>query len=297
MTDNSRGRKIHRYQSALGEIAYWAIGSENPKAKTLVFLHGWPFNAQNYRKLIPRLTTHCNLVFVDMPGMGQSRFDPIKGKNTNFTTVAASLSAFLHETFTNPVILVAHDTGATIARLMLAEHNVPADSVDSLICFCTEMPGHRPPFIPLFQKLTVLPFAVLSFGLLLKSKLFLHSRLGFKNCFSDQDQITEHFLQATIGHLLNNSHQTTGLVRYLRGIDWAVVDRLHAIHAKITQPVHFILGTEDKIFPYKKAMTAFKSYQGQISVSAVEGGGFLLFEEHPNEAANEIMSFMENVKP
>jgi len=277
------------YSSTLGKISYAQSHAKKPDADTIVFIHGWPFNALSFRKLQPLLQEQYNCVMVDLPGMGQSKFDPVKGRATNFATMAKVLSEFLNEVFDDPVTIVAHDTGATIARLMLSEY---AARVKKLICFSTEIPAHRPAFIQLFQTLTKLPFSAPVFGAFLRSNLFLHSAMGFKNCFHDRANLDADFLKATIDTIPVDRMRRAGLIRYLHGIDWKIVDQLRDIHARITQPVLFILGERDEIFPLEKAKIAIKGYEGPVTLETIPNAGFLVFEETPAAAAQMITSFM-----
>jgi len=287
----NKNTKHDTYESTLGEISYTRSYAATQNADTIVFIHGWPFNALSFRKLQPLLQGKYNCVLVDFPGMGKSKFDPVKGKATNFTTLAKVLSEFLNSVIAQDVTIVAHNTGATIVRLMLSEYST---RVNKLVCFSTEMPAHRPPFIALFQALTKLPFSKPVFGALLRSNLFLHSAMGFKNCFHNPDNLNADFLEVTIGNIPGDKMRRAGLIRYLHGIDWNIVDQLHDIHAGITQPVLFILGESDKIFPIKTAKTVIKNYKGRVTLKTIPDGGFLVFEEHPGMVAQMIVSFMSN---
>ncbi len=44
-----------------------------------------------------------------------------------------------------------------------------------------------------------------------------------------------------------------GIIRYLRGIDWQLVDGLATEHARIASEVLFIWGVDDPTFPIDRA--------------------------------------------
>ena len=78
--------------------------------------------------------------------------------------------------------VLAQDTGGTFARYLALEDGT---RIDRLILINTEMPRHRPPWIPLYQFLMQLPGTLTVFGLLLQSKAYLRSPMGFGGCFDD----------------------------------------------------------------------------------------------------------------
>src|SRR5262249_58397813 len=88
--------------------------------------------------------------------------------------------------------LVGNDTGGWIARELAL---VDQRRVSHLILTNTEIPGHRPPWIPLYQVLAQLPGAGSVFQLLLRSAVFRRSSMGFGGCFQD------------LGHLDGEFHQ------------------------------------------------------------------------------------------
>ena len=49
--------------------------------------------------------------------------------------------------------------------------------------------------------------------------------------------------------LLAAPRRLDGMLRYLRGIDWAVVDGLAALHTRLAMPVQLIWGADDPTFP------------------------------------------------
>src|SRR5687768_8844553 len=118
----------------------------------IVFIHGYPVNGYTWRKLLPALSKDFTCIVLDLPGLGASQWT----EHTDFTFTAQTkrIALLLDLLNINRCSLIAQDTGATLARMLILKK---PEKVKSLILFNTEIPGHRPPFIPLYQKLAKLP--------------------------------------------------------------------------------------------------------------------------------------------
>jgi pimeloyl-ACP methyl ester carboxylesterase len=258
-------------------------------ARTIIFLHGWPFNSLSFRKLRPLLLEDFNAYFLDWPGLGASILDPKQSKNINFSTLAQLLKEFLSHISEEQVIIVAHDTGATIARLALS---TGVKKVSHLICLSTELPGHHLALVPRLQRLFKIPMMPQLYSQLLRSGRFITSRHGFGECVYDLCHLDESFVESFVSPIVNDTRKRDGLIAYLNGIDWRVVDRLHEIQAKITQPTAMIRGVRDRIFPAELVRAASSSFPHKVSFYEVAEAGFLALEERPQEIAHAIRDFL-----
>src|SRR5438128_1056613 len=72
-----------------------------------------------------------------------------------FARQVATLRVFVDQLRLERYALLGHDTGGTLARLLALDDRTRAGRV---IVMNSEMPGHRPPWIPLYQRLAALPF-------------------------------------------------------------------------------------------------------------------------------------------
>jgi haloalkane dehalogenase len=278
------------FRSRLGDLAYWRTQSATPSAPTLVLLHGWPFNARTFRKLHPLLSAEFNCALLDWPGLGESMLDPDHARRINFLTMADVLTDFLAHIKAERVTLIAHDTGATIARLALSKG---ASNVDRLICLSTELPGHYLDLIPRLKRLFSLPMMPQLYTLLLRSKAFINSPSGFANCVADIRDLDADFIASFVTPIIRDSRKRDGLIAYLNGIDWSVVDNLHDIQGKVVQPVAMIWGTKDQIFPIDLARASASSFGGGSSFFEIADAGFLAVEERPDLVAEAICNFMQ----
>lgn len=89
---------------------------------------------------------------LELPGLGDSTWTDRTGFSSDAQAdhVLKVLNAKGIGTFS----LVAHGSGATVARILAKRH---PDRVRNLVMFNTEIPFHRPPWIPFYQKVGLLP--------------------------------------------------------------------------------------------------------------------------------------------
>lgn len=262
-------------------IRYRRVGSGSP----LLCLHGWPFDHTSYAALVERLAPHFDCIVPDTPGLGETEW----GAATDFTFggQARTVRAFADALGLGDYALLGHDTGATIARLLAADDA----RVTRLVLLNTEIPGHRPPWIPLYRHLAALPGASRGFSLLLRSRTYLRSSLGFGGCYADRARIDDAFIARVVAPVLAAPRRLAGMLRYLRGIDWAVVDGLAAVHARLSMPVHLVWGADDPTFPIARAREMVPRFP-RAAMTEVAAARLLVHEERPDAVAAAVRSFL-----
>ncbi len=274
-----------RYLSANGSrIAYRIIGEGHP----LVFITGWPFHSYTYSRIVPPLAPHFKCILLDSPGLGLTQWS----NETDFTFPgqARTFRMFLDELGLDRYSIIAHNTGATIARLLAAQDT---QRLQRFIMLNTEIPGERPPWFPLYAKLMALPLSSLIFRLLLSSRVFLKSPMGFGGCYTDLSLINDQFIQQYIRPLLDDPKRLRGAMRYLNiGLDFKLIDNLPGIHAQIKAPIHFIWGKADPTFPIAAARRMVKDFPAGTTITEIEGGKLLLQEEFPEAVSAAMLAFL-----
>lgn len=256
----------------------------------LILIHGWPFHKEAFRKIVPLLSAHFTCYSVNSLGMGLSGYKG--GADMTFAGHAQRIVDFANDMGLTRFSLLAHDTGGTFARIAAAAH---PERIEKLVLLNTEMPGHRPPFIPFYQKMTYVPGFKLSLGLLMHSKLFLKSPMGFGGCFHDKSHIDdEEFLGLFVRHWIDNPARFEGLRLYLQGLDFSALETLPEIHQKITAPIQFIWGKDDVTFPVSRAKEMAKSVPTCKEFVEIEDACFLLYEEKPEAVAAHAVRFLKS---
>jgi pimeloyl-ACP methyl ester carboxylesterase len=269
--------------TATSRIAFRRVGSGPP----LVLIHGWPFDGSTFGELTPFLSEHFTCFLPDTPGLGATEWTA--DTDFRFTAQGEALFRFADGVGLNEFDVMAHDTGGTIARLMA----VAAPSrIKRLILLNTEMPGHRPPWIPMHRNLAALPGASYGFTQLLRRRAFLRSPLGFGGCFHDRSRLDDAFFARCAAPLTRSPRRLEGAMRYLRGIDWKLVDGLAELHARIDAEVLLVWGADDNIFPVSWARRLPSQFRRSAGLVEVSDACFLVHEERARAVAEATISFL-----
>ncbi len=266
-------------------VAYRVFGTGGPP---LVCIHGWPLHSFTYRKLLPHLQDRFTCYMVDLPGLGESEWTD--KTDFSFPGQAANLQRMFKALDLDAYAVLAHDTGASIARhLALLE----GPRLRKLAIINTEMPGHRPPWIPLYRHTMGLPGAGVVLRTLLRSDTYLRSGMGFGGCFVDLSLLEGDFREQFIVPLMQSSRRTEGAIRYLRGIDWKLIDHFAVDHQRITVPVQFIWGREDPTFPEPLGRRMSAQFPSCAGFESIAGARLLPHEEKPDEVAQTLLTFLQ----
>jgi haloalkane dehalogenase len=265
-------------------MAYRMRGSGPP----VLLVHGWPLSGLTWEKLVPHLEGQFTCIRVDLAGTGETEWDA--RTDFRFPAHARRLSAFLDQLKLDACDIVAQDTGATITRLLAADD--AGRRIQRMVLLNTELPDHRPPWIPLYRLMMFLPGANLSFRLLLRSRAYLHSSLGFGGCFHDTGLIDGDFMDRILAPLMKSPRRMEGLIRYMRALDWRVVDGLRTTHAAIRIPVLLVWGEDDPTFPPQEARRIVEQFPDCRGMKLIPKTRLFPHEERPDLVAAELRSFL-----
>jgi pimeloyl-ACP methyl ester carboxylesterase len=253
---------------------------------SLLFVHGFPLSGFTWRNLLPELSRHYTCWVPDLPGMGDSAWSD--ETDFSFPGQGRTLKALADRLGLERYHVIAQDTGGTFARYLALEDRA---RVEKLILINTEMPGHRPPWIPLYQFLMLLPGTLAAFSLLLRSRVFLRSGMGFGGCFVDLDLIDGEFHDHVVAPLLQSPKRMEGMSRYLRGAQWEPVDALALDHARLTMPVALLWGADDPTFPLPLARAMVRQFPDARLVE-IPGAKLLVHEEKPDDVTRAALAFL-----
>ena len=273
---------MQEVDTGTARLACRRYGSGSP----LLLVHGFPLSGFTWRKVLPELSKRHTCYVPDLPGMGESEWTD--KTDFSFPGQAQTLKTLVDRLGLEHYGVLAQDTGGTFARyLALAD----GARLGKVVLINTEVPHHRPPWIPLYQLLLSLPGAMACFHLLLRSRLFLRSGMGFGGCFTDLGLLEGDFHEHVIQPLLRSALRMEGMARYLRGLQWGPVDALEQAHARITMPVQLIWGADDPTFPVEYARRMVKQLPDARLVE-IPGGRLLVHEEKPAEVARAALDFL-----
>lgn len=267
---------------AVTALAVRRVGHGPP----LLLLPGFPLHGLTYRRVVPLLQDACTCYCVDLPGCGESRWTA----DTDFSMPAHArrLSRMADHFRLERMAVLGHDTGGAAAR-----HFALLDArIDKLILINTEIPHHRPPWIPTYQRLLALPGAVVALRLLFRSEVFLRSSAGFGGCFQDRRLIGDEFKRLFVRPLVEDGRRAMGYSKYLRGFDWAENDAFATRHAAITARTLFIWGREDPTFPEAMGRQMAAQFSACAGFESVGATRLLPHEERPDEVARLARNFL-----
>ena len=275
---------IDRYDIEDATIALRIFG----QGPALVLIHGFPVHGYTWRKLLPALSEQFTCYVVDLPGLGDS--DWSSKTDFNFTAQARRLGLLLESLKLFRYSLLAHDTGATIARLVAVAQ---ADRVAKLVVINTEIPGHRPPGLWLYRQVQKLPGAGAIFGVLLRSPWFIRSSMG--EFYSDRTLLDDpSYIEPYVKPLITSAKRMDGALSYLRGIEWDVVDGMRQAHLEIKAETLFIWGEDDKTFPVELAEEMCHQLTTPTAFVRIKKASLMPHEEKPEIVLKHLMPFLKS---
>jgi haloalkane dehalogenase len=279
-----RRTPTHLVGDRSSSVAVRAYGAGEP----LVFIHGFPLHGFTYRKILPRLAEHFRCLVVDVPGAGDSHWSD--STDFSFPAQANRLRSALRKLGVDRYSVVAHDTGASLARHLAV---MDAARLEKLVLLNTEMPGHRPPWIPLYGQLMKLPGSVSVLRGLLRSESYVRSSAGFGGCFQDPACLDEEFRAAFIAPLIASGHRARGYSRYLQGFDWRENDAMREKHGRISSEVLFLWGENDPTFPVALGRRMASEFPACVGFETIAGTKLLPHEEKPDEVCAHVFAFLK----
>lgn len=276
---------VEKIQTGDAVLALRRYGAGPP----LLLVHGFPLHGFTWRKLLPELSRHHTCLVVDLAGKGDSEWTP----QTDFTWSAHArrLKKLVDHLGLESYSALAQDTGGTIARCL---GFIDAGRMAKLAIINSEIPGHRPPWIPLYQKLLRLPGSTFVLLGQMRMRWWLRSGMGFGGCFSNLDLIDGEFHDHFIAPYIRSRRSADGLVRYLVGLTWDVVDSLARRHAELRMPVLLVWGQDDPTFPIALAREMAKQFPNSRGLVAIPHTKLLPHEEKPDEVTHAVLEFLAN---
>lgn len=274
---------VRWFDGAGSRLAYRVAGA----GPALVLVHGYPVHGETWRKLLPELARHFTCYVPDLPGLGLTEWR----SDTDFTFPghARALRQWIDGLDLESYALLAHDTGGTVARCLA---DADTARVRHLAIINTEMPGHRPPWIPLYRHLAALPGAAMSFRMLLRQRWFRRSPLGLGGCFVDHDLLDGDFHARFIAPLLASPRRMQGSLNYLRGIGWDVVDGMREVHGRLRMPVQLLWGSDDPTFPLPLGRAMATQFPTPAAFVPIPRSALLPHEEQPDLVLRSLLEFL-----
>ena len=276
------GRATQTLDLGHSRVPYYRVG----RGPDLVFIHGWPLHSATFRELVPRLADCFTCHLFDLPGTGESEWG-VQSK-ISLTDHAHSVRQIVDQLGLQHYGILAHDSGAVIARLAAAEDA----RVQGLVLGNTEIAGYRAWQIELFLRIEGIPFGPQLFGLALRLRAVRHASFAYGGCFRDPEFAEGEFRRLFFDPLQRSGRRSLGQRRLLQTLDLELIDRLGEVDARIRAPVHFIWGADDPYFPLARLKPTLPQFGGGASLAVIPSGKLYAHEEFPAQFADEARAFL-----
>ena len=253
----------------------------------VVFLHGFPLSGRTWDKVVLHLRDRFTCYTPDLIGLGQSH--SAAGDDYSSQGQARALQGMLRELGVDSYALVGNDTGGWIARELAL---IDGQRVSRLVLTNTEIPLHRPPWIPMYQALAHVPGFGAVIQQLLKSRAFRRSSLVFGGCFHDLTHLDGDFHELFVEPLVASGTRIDGAMRFLRRMTFARLDEFKDLHRQLTMPALFIWGAEDPTFPEPTARGMVAQFPNVAGFHPIANAKLFVYEEHSQEVASRVDRFL-----
>ncbi|MBV1859583.1 MAG: alpha/beta hydrolase [Nannocystaceae bacterium] len=280
-----RAAPIQRLDVGTTTLSYRVFGS----GPALVLVHGWPMSGVTFRSLIAELRHHFTCYVPDLPGAGDSPWDP--SVQDLFFDAGRRIGEFVDRLGLEQFAMMGFDSGGAVARIAASQR---PGRVFAMVMTNTEVPGHRLPLLEQFKTLAGLPGATTVFRWLLHSKTFLRSKYGFKGAFVDLAQLDGDFREATLEPLRRDP---SGMLLSLLHADLDISDHLAEVHAKIDAPLLAVWGDRCGFFPLREGEAMVRDWPVEARLEVVHGQKLMLHEEDPQSVLRVMIPFLREHAP
>jgi pimeloyl-ACP methyl ester carboxylesterase len=263
---------------------HWRREGSGP---AVVLLHGFPLSGRTWDAVIARLRDRFTCYTLDLVGLGQSRStsavdysSPGQGRAFQETLAQLHVDAYA---------LVGNDTGGWIARELAL---LDTARVSRLVLTNTEIPGHRPPWIPMYQVLAHVPGYGALIQQVLRWRAFRRSPMAFGGCFYDLGHLDGEFHRRFVEPLLTSNERIEGAMEFLRRMKFTRLDEFRTLHARLTMPTLFVWGADDPTFPEPRAREMVPQFPNVAGFHSIRNAKLFVYEEQPEEVAGIIGRFL-----
>ena len=281
LVDEFRNRRFADVGHA--RVCYRKAG-EGP---ALVLLHGFPLSGLTWRKMVPALAQRFTCYALDLMGLG----DSTSPEASDFASEgqAALFQRALQAQGVSSYALLGNDTGGWIARELAL---LDTGRVTHVALMNAEIPGHRPPWIPLYQRLVRLPGSAFVFRRILASRSLRRSPMGFGGCFEDLDSIEGEFAELFLAPLLTSPDRLDLIFQFLMRMKFERLDRFRKLHGELSMPVGFLWAAADPTFPEALARDMASQFPNVAGFWSIPRGKLFVQEEQPDTVAELAIKFL-----
>jgi pimeloyl-ACP methyl ester carboxylesterase len=269
----------------VGEASvHWRRVGSGP---AVVLLHGFPLSGRTWDGVVSHLRDRFTCYTPDLIGLGRSH--SAAAHDHSSPGQARALQGLLRQLGVDSYALVGNDTGGWIARELAL---IDEPRVSRLVLTNTEIPFHRPPWIPMYQALAHVPGAKVVLRQFLRVAALRRSPLVFGGCFHDPSRLEGEFHRQFVEPLLGTDARLEGALEFLRRMKFSRLDEFQHLHQQLTLPTFFVWGADDPTFPKPRAREMVRQFPSVAGFHEVKNAKLFVHEEHPQEVARHIEEFL-----
>jgi len=267
---------------------HWRCEGRGP---AVVLLHGFPLSGSTWAPVVSRLRDRFTCYMPDLIGLGESR--STADGDYSSPGQARAFRGWLSQIGVDAYALVGNDTGGWIARELAL---IDGPRVSHLVLTNTEIPFHRPPWIPMYQALAHLPGFARMLRLPLRFRALRRSPLVFGGCFDDLSRLDGDFQQRVVEPLLASHERMAELLRFLRRMKFSRLDEFAGLHGQLTMPTLFVWGADDPTFPEARAREMAGQLPRVEGFESIAHAKLFVQEEQPAEVARLVGAFLSQAR-
>jgi len=255
-----------------GNTVRWGrLGAGPP----LVLIHGTPFSAQVWRRIVPYLTDKRYVYFYDLLGYGQS--EQKEGQDVSLGVQNRLLTALFKEWGLNRPDVVAHDFGGATA---LRSYFLNELRFESLTIFdAVALAPWGSPFVRHVREHEA-AFAGMP-EYMHRALLAAYLQTAAHNMLSDE--AIEIYSRPWIGAV-----GQPAFYRQIAQMDQAHTDEVERHYCQLDCPVYVLWGDEDNWIPAEKG-DALATLISDKSCTHIKGAGHLVQEDRPEAIVAAIL--------
>lgn len=271
-------RGLHTDHFKLDQINIYYENYDHPTAeKTVVLIHGFLSSTFSFRRLVPLLCEHFNVVSVDLPPFGKS------GKTTLYSyslhNQAYTVMRLLEHLGKKQVILIGHSMGGQVALNVCYQR---PELVEQAVLLCSSGYLKR-------SKLPLILSSYIPFFYLYVKRWLARSGIekNLQNVVHDHSLIDDVMLTGYLQPFVQDNEIFKGLTKMIRDREG---DLTTEQLKKIDTPCLLIWGEHDKVVPVHIGKRLNKELKDSQLI-ILKNTGHLVPEERPEEVFNHIQNF------
>lgn len=267
-----------------GDIAYLERG----EGKAALFLHGFPLSGFQWRGVLAPLSAHRRCIAPDFMGMGHTRV--AKGQNLSPGGQAAMLVALLDRLAIPAADLVANDSGAAVAQLLVARH---PERVRSLLLTNGDSEHDCPPAAlrPVIELARAGTYADTWLAPWRADTRLARSARGIGGmCYADPAHPTDEAIEAYFAPILASPERKALIHAFTLALEANALAGVEPALRRFKGPVRIVWGAADTLFSPATPAYFDRTFRHSLGVRRLEGSRLFWPEERPEVIIEEARS-------